>query len=247
MSENDEDEILNLLGVALGGLSHADLSDALLKLGVRRTGGFKHSVQTLVGLLRRMEVAGLLRIDGVAHAPDGTHDAICRKLLDRGRFLEVAEVVTDVAPGSAFGVRSQRGPDLRTMRDIRIELYSDRPVSCLRLAAQAAEAWDDTASHVPPLTAALVPPVGREWLDALEGGLLDRGFHSLRLRDTARRSGILGVEPPRGFAVKSLAEGLNRMGFAVSTPDGVLRFAPHWPNAFTEIPALLDALDTLMR
>ncbi len=86
-----------------------------------------------------------------------------------------------------------------------------------------------------------------EWLDGLEAGLLDRGFHSLRMKDSARRSGILAVQPPGGHTVQSLAAGLNARGMAVSTPDGLLRFAPHWPNAFTEVPLLLDALDELLR
>ena len=173
MSEHAEDEIMNLLGVGLGGLNHADLCEGLLKLGVRRAGGFKYSVQTLVGVLRRMETAGHVRIDGGAHAPEGTHEAICRRLLDVGRFREIAEIVTEVAPGSAFVRRRQRGPDLTALRDIRIELYAGRPARCLKLAAALAATWDDATPHVPPLTAAVVPPVTHEWLDSLDPTLAD--------------------------------------------------------------------------
>jgi len=29
----------------------------------------------------------------------------------------------------------------------------------------------------------------------------------------------------------------------VNTPDGLMRFAPHWPNAHDEVPRVLDAVD----
>ncbi len=191
MSEDAETAILNLLGVGLGGLSHADLCEGLLQLGVRRPGGFKHSVQTLVGLLRRMEAAGHVEIDGWAHAPDGTHEKICRRLLDRGRFREIAEIVTDIAPASAFGGRRQRSPDLRALRDIRIELYTGLPARCLKLAAALAATWDDPA-HVPPLTAAVVPPVSREWLDSLAPSIADAlALEQVRRRPSERPSGPL--------------------------------------------------------
>ena len=192
MTDQAEDEIMNLLGVGLGGLSHAALCEGLLQLGVRRAGGFRHSTQTLVGVLRPMEAAGHLRIDGSVHAPDGTHDKISRKLLDQGRFGQVAEIVTDVDPGSAFGRRHQRGPDLRALRDIRIELYTGRPARCLELAAQLAATWDDSVPHAPPLTAAVVPPVTREWLDSLAPPLADAlALEQVRRRPAERPAGPL--------------------------------------------------------
>ncbi len=81
------------------------------------------------------------------------------------------------------------------------------------------------------------------WSDQLEAGLLERGFRSLRTPDPARRSGILAVEPPPGLAFGELAAGLGERGVVVSTPDGLLRFAPHWPNALDEVPRVLGALD----
>lgn len=85
------------------------------------------------------------------------------------------------------------------------------------------------------------------YLDQLEAGLLERGFTSLRHAKTAARSGILGVIPPADVTTNAVSEALNARGVCVTTPDGVLRFAPHWPNALREVPRVLDTLDEAMR
>ena len=81
------------------------------------------------------------------------------------------------------------------------------------------------------------------YLDALEQGLESRGFASFR---PVRRSGILSVLPPAGWAVPELAHGLARRGVVCNTPDGLLRFSPHWPNRLDEVPLVLEALDEIM-
>ena len=78
--------------------------------------------------------------------------------------------------------------------------------------------------------------------DQLEPGLQALGLHSARATDPAARSGILSVRPPAGTAVATVAEALAARGVAISTPDGWLRFAPHWPNALDEVPVVLDAV-----
>jgi len=85
------------------------------------------------------------------------------------------------------------------------------------------------------------------YLDALEAGLLERGFVSLRSPTAARRSGTLGVVPPERTSVVALHQALGLRGVSCSIPDGVLRFAPHWPNAHTEVPSVLAAIDEAMR
>jgi selenocysteine lyase/cysteine desulfurase len=85
------------------------------------------------------------------------------------------------------------------------------------------------------------------YLDQLEAGLIERGFTSLRRAQTAARSGILGVYPPDGITTAAMAGALNKRGVSVTTPDGVLRFAPHWPNALKEVPRVLDTLDEALR
>ncbi len=84
------------------------------------------------------------------------------------------------------------------------------------------------------------------WHDAIEPGLLQRGFVSARAADPKARSGTLSVRPPAGHTVPDLAHGLAERGIAVSTPDGWLRLSPHWPNGLGEIEQVLEALDAAM-
>ncbi len=85
------------------------------------------------------------------------------------------------------------------------------------------------------------------YLDRLEPALEERGFRTLRAREPERRSGMLCVLPPPGTDGVALRRGLEAQGVACAIPDGVLRFAPHWPNHPDEIPCVLAALDALMR
>lgn len=78
--------------------------------------------------------------------------------------------------------------------------------------------------------------------DRLEPELIERGFRSERSADPARRSGTLSVIPPRGVDLIGLSEALLARGVVASTPDGRLRFAPHWWNSYDEIPAVLAAV-----
>jgi len=82
--------------------------------------------------------------------------------------------------------------------------------------------------------------------DALEPPLIERGFRSLRAPDPPRRSGILSLEPPAAIHAHELAPALCDLGVLCSSPDGKLRFAPHWPNALSEVPQILDALDAAL-
>ncbi len=86
------------------------------------------------------------------------------------------------------------------------------------------------------------------FLDGLEAPLVERGFTSARLSDPARRSAILSVLPPPGHDLAAMAKALVARGISVSTPDGYLRFAPHWPNnGATELPLILDAVDAHLK
>ncbi len=81
------------------------------------------------------------------------------------------------------------------------------------------------------------------YLDLLEEGLLERGFSSLRAAEPAGRSGILSLLPPEGLDVISLFQAIDPLRVSCSTPDGVLRFAPHWPNDIAEVSGVLGAID----
>ena len=80
------------------------------------------------------------------------------------------------------------------------------------------------------------------YLDALEDRLVALGFASLRMRDEARRSGILSLVPPPGTDLAAIGHALDDAGVSCSTPAGVLRFAPHWPNALDEVEFVASAV-----
>lgn len=94
-----------------------------------------------------------------------------------------------------------------------------------------------------------VPAIHRHvngWLDALEEGLGPRGFTSFRPRRPEARSGILSVLPPPGLSVQEACRGLAEGGISCTTPDGFLRFAPHWPNSTDEVPRVLAEVDRVL-
>lgn len=69
------------------------------------------------------------------------------------------------------------------------------------------------------------------YLDALEARLDDAlGWQSVRSQHAEHRSNILSYVIPGGIEPKALGDLLTQRGLGISTPDGMLRFAPHWPN-----------------
>lgn len=87
----------------------------------------------------------------------------------------------------------------------------------------------------------------QRWHDAVEPGLLARGFTSLRSPHAGGRSGILAVRAPDGIDVQALVRELLSRGVVVSAPENNLRIAPSWPNSLAEVPVVLDVLDDALR
>jgi selenocysteine lyase/cysteine desulfurase len=81
------------------------------------------------------------------------------------------------------------------------------------------------------------------YLDELEAGLIERGFRSHRAKTPALRSTLLSVTVPADVRLSKLGAALRGRGVVCNTPDGLMRFAPHWPNAHAEVPKVLVALD----
>jgi selenocysteine lyase/cysteine desulfurase len=81
------------------------------------------------------------------------------------------------------------------------------------------------------------------YLDRLESGLVERGFRSQRSALDAGRSCILSVDPPGHDDAPRWVDALAARGISCSSPDGLLRFAPHWPNADDEVALVLEAID----
>lgn len=79
--------------------------------------------------------------------------------------------------------------------------------------------------------------------DAIEPRAVELGYRSLRSARPDRRSGTLGLLPPDGYDVISLHREIVRQGVACATPDGVLRFSPHWPNAIDEAEQVVLTLE----
>ena len=82
-----------------------------------------------------------------------------------------------------------------------------------------------------------------EYLDRLEVGLVERGFESRRASMPSLRSTLLGMAVPSDVRLSELAAGLRDRGVVCNTPDGLMRFAPHWPNSLDEVPTVLAAVD----
>lgn len=84
------------------------------------------------------------------------------------------------------------------------------------------------------------------YLDELEGQLVERGFVSLRAQQRSRQSGLLCMRAPAGHEEVSLANALRGHDVLVGTPDGNLRFSPHFANNLHEIPQVLTAIDRVL-
>lgn len=81
------------------------------------------------------------------------------------------------------------------------------------------------------------------YLDALESGLVELGFQSHRATAPELRSTLLSVTVPEDLRLSKLAAALRHEGVVCNTPDGLMRFAPHWPNAHDEVPTVLGAVE----
>lgn len=81
-----------------------------------------------------------------------------------------------------------------------------------------------------------------DYLDRLEPALVSLGCQSVRAPDVARQSGSLSVRLPAGKQLAEVANKLLAQGVCASTPDGLLRFAPHFENSADEIPVVVSAL-----
>ena len=130
------------------------------------------------------------------------------------------------------------------------ELRYDRP---LKQSVQMLEGGSSSTVGFAALEAAIEPllelgPAAilghlQRYHDLLEPVAAARGFVSRRASGTERRSGILSFRPPAELSATDLTLELRKRGVLTSMPDGLLRFAPHFPNALSEIETVVGALD----
>jgi cysteine desulfurase / selenocysteine lyase len=78
--------------------------------------------------------------------------------------------------------------------------------------------------------------------DRLEPELIERGLVSLRAVDRARRSGLLSFDLPAGVPLVPFMRELRARGVIGSSPDGFVRFAPHFSNSVDEIGLVARAV-----
>lgn len=133
------------------------------------------------------------------------------------------------------------------------ELRYDRP---FRSGALMAEAGTPNTMGAAGLEASLglINDIGvatilehvQAWHDALEPGLLERGFESARMDDPSGRSGILSVRPNDPAHSPAWAQALGAQGISCASPDGWIRLSPHWPNALNEPARVLAAIDAVV-
>lgn len=84
--------------------------------------------------------------------------------------------------------------------------------------------------------------------DALETPLVAHNLVSLRTSDSDFHSGILSFRAgDKTTDILLLQKHLWAQGISCATPDGVLRFAPHWPNSLEEVPVIVEAVDQFFR
>ncbi len=95
------------------------------------------------------------------------------------------------------------------------------------------------------LTPAAIHAHAQTILDPLEAALVRHGCRSVRARDAALRSNILSVRPPQGRDLATVAKALDAAGVACATPDGYLRFSPHWHNRAADVATVESALAVL--
>jgi selenocysteine lyase/cysteine desulfurase len=164
-------------------------------------------------------------------------------------FLYVADRCAESFTPRLAGWLSQRDPVAFLVGD-EPQLRYDRP---FRHGAQGMEIGTSNVIGLAGLGASLellhqlsVPAIHAHvdsYLDALESGLVERGFRSHRAKAPALRSSLLTVAMPDDVRLTKLAAALRARGVICNTPDGLMRFAPHWPNHIEEVPQILSAVD----
>jgi len=129
---------------------------------------------------------------------------------------------------------------LRYDRPIKPTLQMLEGGSASTASFAALEAGIDPILQLTP--AAIFDHVSR-YLDQLEPQLERRGFRSQRAARREKQSGILALQPPPGIAAADLVTELRGRGVLASMPDGLVRFAPHFPSSLAEIDVVGAAVD----
>lgn len=143
----------------------------------------------------------------------------------------------------AFAFLTRAPGELRYDRPFRPGALMAEAGTANTLGAAGLEASLGLIEHIG--VAAILEHV-QAWHDALEPALLERGFESARMDNALGRSGILSVRPGDPALAPAWVRALAGHGIACASPDGWLRFSPHWPNAIEEVPCVVEAIDAIL-
>ena len=256
---SDDDEFLSALESRLraGGVRLVALSAVQFQTGIRAP------LEAVVRLCRAhgaelaldaIQACGVVPLDvralDVDYLAGGAHKWLMA--LEGAGYLYVKSSCTQrLVPRTAGWLSHEEG--LRFLFEGPGELRYDRPI---KSSIQFMEGSSANGVGYAALEAALEPILQlgvpaifahvSAYLDQLEAGLDARGLTSVRPRDPARRSGILSFQPPAAFNAAQIVAGLREHGVVASMPDGLVRFAPHFPNSLDEVPAVFRALDAVL-
>lgn len=202
-----------------------------------------------------IQACGVVPIDvsraGIDYLGCGSHKWLMG--LEGAAFLYVRPDRAEALVPRVAGWLSHEDP-LRFLMEpspghLRYDRALRRDVSFFEGGAQNAIGLAALEAALAPIEALGVPRIFEHvqgYHDRLEPALLERGFRSERSADPARRSGTLSFLPPPDVDLIALSNELSARGVVTSTPDGRLRFAPHWWNNADEIPRVIAALDASM-
>ena len=85
----------------------------------------------------------------------------------------------------------------------------------------------------------------QQYNDRLEDTLCELGYQSHRSVDSSFHSGILSFSHPNRVFTMAFVQLLEKKKLSCTTPDGYLRFSPHWPNSLDELPLIQSIFESL--
>lgn len=220
-----------------------------LRMPIRQMGDLcrRHGAELFVDAIQACGALPLdVRRDNIDYLSTGSHKWLMG-FEGAGLLFVRQELQPQLQPFTASWLSHTNATDflfhgaghLRTDRDFRQDaaVFEGGTQSLLSLAALGASV---------PLLCQLTPAAIFEhiggYLDRLEPELVELGFRSLRARSRDLQSAALCVVPPAHTTVQAVAATLREAGIIVATPDGNLRFSPHFPNSYDEIPTVVAAL-----
>jgi selenocysteine lyase/cysteine desulfurase len=207
----------------------------------------KHGAEIFVDAIQALGATPIDVSWGIDYLSSGNHKHLMGP--EGAGFLYVAERCAATLVPRLAGWLGHKDPAAFLMGD-EPRLRYDNP---LQLGAQALEIGTSNVIGLAALGASLellsqlgVPAIHAHvdaYLEQLEAGLVDRGFRSHRAKAPALRSTLLSVTVPDDVRLSRLGAALRERGVVCNTPDGLMRFAPHWPNAHGEVPEVLAIMD----